>query len=73
MNVTVPIEPRNAKALIDLGDHYRNLDANDKAIKYYKEAAITLRESVKEVDWKKDVEELRKAVVLLVKHERVGQ
>jgi tetratricopeptide (TPR) repeat protein len=67
------IDPRNVRARIDLGDHYRNLDANDKAIEWYSEAARALQQTPKGETWKDDVEELLNAVVLLTKHERLGE
>ena len=61
-----------AKAYIDLGDHYRNIDANDKALKYYREAMKVLGQLSRDETWKEDVEELLEAVALLAKHERLG-
>ena len=37
------VDPENVRARIDLGDHYRNLDANEKALEYYSEAMIALQ------------------------------
>jgi tetratricopeptide (TPR) repeat protein len=67
------VDSRNVKALTDLGDHYRNLDANDKAIGYYGEAMRALEQAPKDETWKEDVEDLLKAVALLTKHDRVAQ
>ena len=67
------VDSRNVKARIDLGDHYRNLDANDKAIEYYREAVRAIEQAPKDETWKEDVEELLKAVALLTKHDRVAQ
>jgi len=67
------IDPRDAAAHIDLGDHYRNLDANDKALEYYRGAASVLQQMPNGPAWKEDVEELLKAVALLTKHHRVAQ
>lgn len=66
------VDPGNVRALIDLGDHYRNLDANDKAVEYYSEAMHALQQKMKEETWKEDVEELLKAVGLLTKHDRLA-
>jgi tetratricopeptide (TPR) repeat protein len=66
------LEPGYVKAYIDLGDHYRNLDANDKALEYYKEAVRVLEQAPRDDTWKEDVEELLQAVVLLTKHERLA-
>lgn len=66
------VDPRNARAFIDLGDHYRNLGANDKAIEYYSEAMHALQQKRKEETWKEDVEELLKAVGLITKHDRLA-
>lgn len=66
------IEPGYVKAYIDLGDHYRNLDANDKALEYYKEAVKVLQQAPKDEGWKEDVEEVLKAVELLTKHDRLA-
>jgi tetratricopeptide (TPR) repeat protein len=66
------VDPGNVRARIDLGDHYRNLDANDKAIECYSEAVRALQQSPKEGTWKEDVEELLKVVELLTKHDRLS-
>jgi tetratricopeptide (TPR) repeat protein len=67
------VDSRNVKVHIDLGDHYRNLDANDKALEYYRGAANVLQQMPNSPAWKEDVEELLKAVALLTKHDRVAQ
>jgi len=67
------VDPGNVRARIDLGDHYKNLDANDKAVEYYSEAARLLQQRPKEETWKEDVEELLDAVVLLTKHDRLAE
>jgi len=66
------INPRYVKAYMDLGDHYRNLEANDKALEYYKEAVRLLQQAPQDEDWKADVDELLKAVALLTKHDRLA-
>jgi tetratricopeptide (TPR) repeat protein len=66
------VDPGNVRARIDLGDHYRNLDAIDKAIECYSEALRALRQRPEEGTWKEDVEELLKAVGLLTKHDRLA-
>jgi hypothetical protein len=58
---------------IDLGDHHRNLDANDRAIEYYTEAISALQRAPKDEAWKENAEELLKAVELLTKHERLAK
>ncbi len=71
------VDPLNLKALIDLGDHYRNLDANDRALEYYTEATRAAKslqvQTSDEPAWKEDVEELCKAVGLLTKHDRLAR
>jgi len=67
------IDPGNVRAQIDLGDHYRNLDANDKAIEYYREAMRALQRTTKAEGWQEDAEELLQAVELLTKHERLAE
>jgi tetratricopeptide (TPR) repeat protein len=66
------LEPGYVKAYIDLGDHYRNLDANDKALEYYREAVRVLEQAPRDETWKEDVEELLQAVALLTKHDRLA-
>jgi len=66
------VDPGNVKAYIDLGDHYGNLDANDKALEYYREAVRVLQLAPKDEAWKEDVEELHKAVALLKKCDRLS-
>ena len=66
------VEPGYVKAYIDLGDHYRNLDANDKAIDYYREAVRVLEKTPRDEIWKEDVEELLGAVALLTKYDRLA-
>jgi tetratricopeptide (TPR) repeat protein len=66
------VDPGNVKAYIDLGDHYGNLDANDKALEYYREAVRVLQQAPKYEAWKEDVEELQKAVALLKKYDRLS-
>ena len=65
------VDPGNARAHIDLGDHYRNLDANDKALEYYREAVRVLRQTPRDEAWKENVEELHEALGLLKKYERL--
>jgi tetratricopeptide (TPR) repeat protein len=65
------VDPQNAKAHIDLGDHYRNLDANDKALGCYREAMNVLRQR-RHDEWVQDVQELGKAVALLKAHDRLA-
>lgn len=65
------VDPGNVRARIDLGDHYRNLDANDKAIEYYSEAVRALQQWARDGTWQEDVKELLNAVGLLTKHDRL--
>jgi len=64
------LDPRNVRAHIDLGDHYRNLDANDKALEYYREAVRLLQQAPQDETWKEDAQELGEAVALLKKCDR---
>lgn len=66
------IDPSNVKARIDLGDHYRVLEANDKALEYYREAARALQRTPNGATWKEDVKELLDRVTLLTKHDRLA-
>jgi tetratricopeptide (TPR) repeat protein len=66
------VEPGYVKAYIDLGDHYRNLDANDKALEYYRKAVRVLEQTPRDETWKEDAEELLQAVALLTKHDRLA-
>jgi tetratricopeptide (TPR) repeat protein len=65
------IDPGNVKARIDLGDHYRVLEANDKALEYYREAATVLQQMPTGETWKEEVQELLDRVALLKKHDRL--
>lgn len=67
------VNPRDAGAHIDLGDHYRNLDANDKALDHYKEAESALQRISVGTAWKEDVVQLLDGVVQLTKHDRLEQ
>jgi tetratricopeptide (TPR) repeat protein len=66
------VDPCNVKARIDLGDHYKNLDANDQALSYYKDAKKMLALTPKDEAWKEDVQELGKAAADLIKHTRLA-
>lgn len=66
------IDPGNIKARIDLGDHYRVLEANDKALGYYREAAKVLQKMSIGETWKEEVQELLDRVALLKKHDRLA-
>jgi tetratricopeptide (TPR) repeat protein len=66
------VDPGNVKANIDLGDHYRNLDANDRALEYYAKAVKLLQQIPKDKTWKEDLKELGKAIALLTKHDRLA-
>lgn len=57
------LDPRNVTAHIDLGDHYKNLGAKDKALDYYKLAADDLKqEGPGRPVWKQNLQELRDRV-----------
>jgi tetratricopeptide (TPR) repeat protein len=66
------IDPRNVKAHIDLGDHYRVLEANDKALGYYREAAKVLQKMPTGETWREEIQELLDRVALLKKHDRLA-
>jgi tetratricopeptide (TPR) repeat protein len=67
------LDPGNVRALIDLGDHFRNLEAYDRSIGYYRRAQEGLRLNRTGADWKDDIDELMKAAVLLTKVERTAK
>lgn len=52
------VDPKNTVALIDLGDHYKNLDAYDKAFSFYEQAIDLLRSGESRICQKDEVEEL---------------
>jgi tetratricopeptide (TPR) repeat protein len=57
------IDPRNVTAHIDLGDHYRNLGAKDRALDYYKLAATHLENGDQSRPaWKQAMQELLERV-----------
>lgn len=64
------LDPRNVTALIDLGDHYRNLDAYDKALSYYEHAADVLREDESRSSWNEEVQELLERSTELAKRRK---
>lgn len=66
------IDPRNVRAHIDLGDHYKNLNANDRALEYYKQAIELLRYAPRDNDWKEDAVELLGAITLLKEQDRLA-
>lgn len=66
------LDPANVKAHVDLGDHYRNLDANDRALEHYGTAVKLLQQANRDETWKEDVQELGKAIALLAKHDRLA-
>ena len=66
------VDPGNVRAHIDLGDHYRNLDANDKALEYYREAVRLLQQMPRDEAWKEGIEELHEAVALLKSYDRLA-
>lgn len=50
-------EPDNTVALIDLGDHYRNLGASTKALEYYEQAIALLNKGRFSWSRKEEIEE----------------
>jgi len=70
-------DPRNTSALIDLGDHYKNLDAYDKAFSFYEQAVDLLRSGESRIDRKEKLEELLSTCLDLGREkktaERAGQ
>lgn len=51
-------DPTNTLALIDLGDHFGNLGAYDKARSYYEQAISVLRQGEFEVSWVDELNEV---------------
>lgn len=66
------VDPGNVTARIDLGDHYRNLGANDKALEYYREAASYLQRTPDRSSLKQNVRDLLERATLLAKNERLA-
>ena len=52
------LDPQNSVALIDLGDHYKYLDAYDKAFSYYDQAVAVLRSCKNSLSRFEEIEEL---------------
>lgn len=52
------VDPRNTVALIDLGDHYKNLDAYDKAFAFYEQAVDLLRSGESRLGRADELEEI---------------
>lgn len=65
------IDPHNIVALMDLGDHYKNLGANDKALAYYHQAADILEEGESCPSRREHVRELLRRSDELAKIDRV--
>ena len=63
--------PQDIAAHIDLGDHFRNLSANDKALEHYKDAARCLEFATDVATRTQDLQQLLEGVSLLTKHDRV--
>lgn len=61
-------DPTNTLALIDLGDHFGNLGAYDKAKSYYEQAINALRQGKSEVSWTNEVNEVFDRYVDLCQH-----
>lgn len=55
-------DPSNTMALTDLGDHFKNLGAYDKAFDYYAQAWNFLKRSEGQAAWLDEVEELGQRV-----------
>src|SRR6202011_92287 len=66
------VDPGNVTARIDLGDHYRNLGANDKALEYYREAPSYLQRTPDRSSLKQNVRDLLERATLLAKNERLA-
>lgn len=60
-------DPENTIALIDLGDHYKNLDAYDKALDYYAQATGLLEAGVSRLSWQEEIQEILERVAELPK------
>ena|SRR5579862_3855642 len=67
------VDPEDAAAHVDLGDHYRNMGASDRALEYYGTAANILRKTPSGPALREDVEQLLAGVEPLVKHERLAR
>lgn len=68
------IDPHNVMARIDLGDHFKNLDAHDQALEWYRAAVRELTEVTdRDEDWLEEVQELENALALLKNHDRLGR
>ena len=52
------LDPSNLAARLDLGDHFKNLGANDRALEYYAAAAAELKRREKDSDWEQNVSDL---------------
>jgi tetratricopeptide (TPR) repeat protein len=67
------VDPSNTIALIDLGDHYKNLDAFDKAMTYYQQAADALSKGEHRLSWDEEVHDLLDRTVELTERPGVAE
>ena len=67
------VDPKNTLALIDLGDHYKNLDAYDKAFSCYEQAIDLLRSGESRIGLKDEVEELLGTCLDLSRQEQTAE
>ena len=66
------VDPHNTIALIDFGDHYKNLNAFDKAVSYYQQAADVLSREESRLSWDEEVHDLLDRAVELTKRQGVA-
>jgi len=67
------VDPRNTIALIDFGDHYKNLNAFDKAMTYYQQAADVLSKGESRLSWDEEVHDLLDRAVELTRRQGVAE
>jgi len=66
------IDPRNTIAMIDFGDHYKNLNAFDKAMSYYQQTADVLSKGESRLSWDEEVHDLLDRAVELTRRQGVA-
>lgn len=64
------LDPTNTVALIDLGDHFRNLEAFDKAFSYYERAVTLLKTGEARLGRTEEIQELLRTFVELGREQR---
>ena len=52
------LDPTNTLALADLGDHFKNLKALDKAVSYFTRAVELLKAGESRLEWREEVQEI---------------